>query len=165
MAKDLRDLEAKLKRAAHFINERGTAILEVEGKNFLQQNFQDEGFNDGSLTKWQPRKTVDKRGRDLTRYRTNRRGKAGSLTKYGQKLANNRPILTGHDTGGNKLRHSFKTRRDKNKVVFYTHKKYARRHNEGLDGMPKREFIGRSRTLDKNIEKQLKHHLDKIFNS
>jgi len=158
----LSELEAKLKRAAQFINERGTRIIEVEGINFMQENFENEGFTDGGVQKWKPRKTTDKQGRDLTRYRTNRRGRAGSLTKFGQKNQG-RALLTGHDTGGNKLRHSFKTRRDKSKVVFYTHKKYAKRHNEGLDGMPKRQFIGNSKTLEKNIEKQLTFHLDKIF--
>lgn len=163
MAK-LEELEYKLKRAADFINNRATRVVEVEGLNFIQENFQKEGFQDGGVEKWKPRKTTDSRGRDITRYRTSRRGRQGSLTKFGQRNAN-RPVLTGHDTGGNKLRHSFKTRRDKHKVVFYTHKQYAKRHNEGLDGMPKRQFIGRSKTLEQNIEKQLKHHLDKIFKS
>ncbi len=45
-------------------------------------------------------------------------------------------------------------------VTFYTHKEYARRHNEGLEGMPKRQFIGDSKTLFNNIKKEI----DRLFN-
>lgn len=162
MGRDLRELQKKLNEVANFVQNDATKILEAEGLKFIQQNFQDEGFNDGSLEKWQARKTTDKRGRDITRYRTNRVGKKGALNRYGSKIKD-RPILTGHNTGGNKLRHSFKSRRDRQKVTFYTYKKYAKRHNEGLQGMPQRRFMGKSKTLDKNISKEITRVLDEIF--
>lgn len=162
MAKDISKLKHKLKEISHFVNTKGTVIIEVEGKKLIQQNFQDEGFNDGSLEAWKARATTDKRGRDITRYRSNRRGKIGGLTKYGRKNQG-RPILTGHASGGNKLRHSFKTSRTNKQVRFYTHKNYAKRHNEGKDGMPKRQFMGESKTLTKNIERELTQQLDKLF--
>ncbi len=158
----MNDLQNKLKNLAHFIDKDATTILKVEGLKFIQKNFQDEGFNDGTLEKWKERKTTDKRGRDITRYRTNRRGKQGTLNRYGRKIKD-RPILTGHNSGGNKLRHSFKARTERRKVVFYTHKNYAKRHNEGLDGMPKRQFIGQSKTLDKNIKKELERVIKNIM--
>lgn len=151
-------LREKLYQISKLVQKDIPIVLKVEGLNFIQKNFQDEGFNDGSLQKWKDRKTTDQRGRDITRYQTNRVGKKGSLNRYGSKLKD-RAILTGHNTGGNKLRNSFKTRTEKDRVIFYTYKEYAQRHNEGLDGMPKRRFIGKSKTLDQNIKKQI----DRLF--
>ncbi len=159
----MKDLQEKLNKLAHFIDKDATTILKVEGLKFIQKNFQDEGFNDGTLEKWKERKTTDKRGRDITRYRTSRRGKQGTLNRYGRKIKD-RPILTGHNSGGNKLRHSFKARTERRKVVFYTYKNYAKRHNEGLDGMPQRQFIGQSKTLDNNIKKELDRVIKSIMN-
>lgn len=151
-------LREKLHQIAKLVHQDIPIILKVEGLKFIQKNFQDEGFNDGGLKKWQKRKTIDRKGRDITRYRTNRVGKKGSFNQYGRKIKG-RSILTGHNTGGNKLRHSFKTRISKQKVTFYTHKAYALRHNEGLNGMPQRRFIGQSKTLDEAIKKEI----DRIF--
>ncbi|MFJ1474052.1 phage morphogenesis protein [Capnocytophaga cynodegmi] len=156
--KDLTVLRKKLYQIANLVHKDIPIVLKVEGIKFIQKNFQDEGFNDGGLEKWKPRKTTDRQGRDITRYRTNRVGKKGNLNRYGSKIKG-RAILTGYASGGNKLRHSLKTRIAKNKVTFYTHKEYASRHNEGLDGMPKRQFIGKSRTLDENIKKEI----DRLF--
>jgi phage gpG-like protein len=40
---------------------------------------------------------------------------------------------------------------------------YARRHNEGLKGMPKREFLGDSKKLDKKVNKLILKELNKIL--
>jgi hypothetical protein len=40
---------------------------------------------------------------------------------------------------------------------------YSKRHNEGLDGMPKREFLGESRILNANIKAQIFGEIRKIF--
>lgn len=161
---DLNDLQKLLLRAAKEIPEKALTIIEVEGKNFIQMNFQNEGFTDSVLEKWQERKEVDDQGRDITRYRTNRRGKRGNLNKYGSGIKD-RALLTGLGSGGNKLRNSIKSRvmRSSKQVVFYTGKEYADRHNEGLDGMPKRQFMGKSRYLDSQISKKITKELDKIF--
>lgn len=158
----LKDLQKLLNKAIEEIPEQAMKIVEVEGLNFIKKNFQDEGFNDNGLEKWKPRKTTDRQGRDLTRYRTNRRGTQGSLTQFG-KREQGRAILTGHNTGGDKLRNSFKARRDKLQVIFYTYKDYAEYHNEGSDTLPKRQFIGKSTYLEGKIEQKLKKTLDKIF--
>lgn len=151
-------LREKLHQIAKLVHNDIPIILKVEGLKFIQKNFQDEGFNDGGLKKWQQRKTTDKKGRDITRYRTNRVGKKGNFNPYGSQIKG-RAILTGYNTAGNKLRHSFKTRISKQKVTFYTYKEYALRHNEGIEGMPQRRFIGQSQTLDKAIKKEI----DRIF--
>ncbi|SCY94547.1 phage morphogenesis protein [Flavobacterium caeni] len=161
---DLNDLQKLLDRAAREIPEKALIAIEVEGKNFIQMNFENEGFTDSVLEKWKERKTTDDQGRDITRYRTNRRGKRGNLNKYGSGIQD-RALLTGLATGGNKLRNSIKSRvmKSSKQVRFYTSKEYADRHNEGLAGMPKRQFMGKSRYLDKQIAKKITKELDKIL--
>ncbi len=161
---DLSELQKLLDRAAQEIPDKVLKIIGVEGKNFIQKNFRDEGFTDTSTEKWQERKTEDRQGRDITRYRTSRRGKAGNLNKYGSSIKD-RAILTGFATGGNKLRNSFRYRVSigSSQVTFYTYKEYAERHNEGLDGMPKRRFMGKSAYLNTQISKKINKELDKIL--
>lgn len=164
MAGSLEDLQHLLNKAAKEIPDKALRIIGVEGVKFIKKNFRDQGFNDTGVEKWQKRKTTDKNGRDITRYSTNRRGSAGSATKYGQRNAD-RAILVGHNTGGDKLINSFKYNviKASNQVHFQTSKKYAARHNEGLDGMPKRQFMGKSRYLDNQISEKIKKELDKLF--
>jgi len=40
---------------------------------------------------------------------------------------------------------------------------YARRHNDGLKGMPKREFLGDSKKLDRKNKKTILKSIDKIL--
>ncbi|MCJ1809896.1 phage morphogenesis protein [Flavobacterium covae] len=153
-----------LNQAAKEIPDKALRIIGVEGLNFIQKNFRDEGFTDVGTDKWEERKTEDRYGRDITRYRSNRRGKAGSLNRYGSKNKD-RAILVGHATGGDKLKSSFRYRVSlgSKTVNFYTYKGYAQRHNEGLDGMPKRQFMGKSEYLNKQIAKKIQKELDKIL--
>lgn len=161
---DLAGLQRLLDRAAQELPNKALRIIGVEGIKFIQKNFRDEGFTDTSTKKWEERKTEDTLGRDITRYRTSRRGRQGNLTRYGSKNQD-RAILTGYGTGGNKLRNSFQYRLSLgSKIVsFYTHKEYAERHNEGLDGMPKRQFMGKSAYLNTQISKKITKELDKIL--
>ena len=156
---NLQELRKKFEALARLVKEDIPIVLKTEGLKFIQKNFQDEGFNDEGLQKWQPRKTTDTQGRDLTRYRSDRVGKKGTLTPFG-KRNQGRAILTGYNSGGNKLRHSFNCLCGSHQVTFYTHKEYALRHNEGLKGMPKRQFIGDSKTLFNNVKKEI----DRLFN-
>ncbi|AYO58202.1 phage morphogenesis protein [Chryseobacterium sp. 6424] len=162
MAGNIPKLERILRRAATTLPEDMLKIMEVESLNFIKKNFRDQGFNDSGLDKWKPRKTTDRKGRDITRYRTNRKGNAGDFTKFGRKNLK-RAILVGHNTGGNKLKNSFRARRSKLKVVIYTYKKYAERHNEGKDGMPVRRFFWKSKYLNDKIAEKAKKLLDKTF--
>jgi len=156
---DLAELQRLFDRAARELPTVLPTIIGVEGTNFIQKNFRDQGFNDGGLNEWEKRKTTDSRGRDITRYRTSRRGREGNFNSYGGKN-DGRAILTGHDTGGDKLRNSFHYRINANTVTFFTHKEYAERHNEGKDGMPKRQFMGRSKYLENKIKNKLTRALD-----
>lgn len=159
---DLTELQKLLDRAMSEIPKQTIKIIGVEGLNFIKKNFRDEGFTDTGFTKWDKRKTEDKNGRDITRYRSNRSGRQGQLNRYGSKNQD-RALLTGFATGGDKLRNSFKKSSSINEVRFYTYKVYADRHNEGLDGMPKRQFMGKSAYLENKIKEKLSKELDKLL--
>lgn len=157
-----KDIQRQTKELQEFMDNDLLEIIEVEGLNHFEESFDNEGFTDSSLKKWKPRKTKDKKGRDITRYRTNKVGKKGSLNSYGRKNEG-RAILTGHNTGGNKLRNSLKGNKISGGVKFSTDKEYAQAHNEGEGNMPKRQFIGPSKQLDQKIIKKVDNTLDKIF--
>ncbi|MGC1471532.1 MAG: phage morphogenesis protein [Psychroserpens sp.] len=160
---NLKDLQRMLNRLAKDLPIETAKIIEVEGLGFINKNFRDQGFNTGSGVKtWDDRKTKDKAGRNITHYRTNRRGRAGTLNKYGRKIEG-RAILVGHKTGGDKLKNSFRARRSLSMVKFITYKDYAKTHNEGLGHHPERRFMGPSAYLDKKIAKKLTRRLDRRF--
>ncbi|MCT2563962.1 phage morphogenesis protein [Chryseobacterium herbae] len=159
---DLGDLQRILDRASQALPEKLPRIIEVEGLNFIKMNFRKQGYTDTSFTKWQDRKKDDTRGRDKTRYRTNRVGSRGELTKFGQR-EQGRAILVGHRTGGNKLINSFRARRSRQRVVFYTYKDYASDHNEGSGNLPKRQFFGKSQYLDRKIQDKVTREMDRIM--
>jgi phage gpG-like protein len=156
------DLKELAKKTAHFIEYDIPDIIATEGLRHIKKSFEDEGFTDRSVEKWKKRTTTDKRGRQITRYRTNRVGRKGSPNKYGRSIVG-RPTLTGHASGGNKLRNSYRVKTRRNSVVFFTYKKYAKRHNEGLKGMPKRQHMGASHVLDRKIEQKINKTMDNIF--
>ena len=160
---DIKELQKLLNKAADNIPEQLSKIVEVEGMAFIAKNFKDQGFNEGNtINKWKARATTNRSGRDITRYRTNRVGRAGSFNKYGRKIQN-RAILVGHKSGGNTLKNSFRARRSIKEVRFTTYKPYAEAHNEGLGHQKKRQFIGRSGYLDHKIKDKLTRVLDSHF--
>lgn len=158
----IHDIERQARELEEFMENDILDIIEVEGLNHFEESFDNEGFTDETLEKWEPRKTTDTRGRDITRYRTDRVGKAGELNRYGRKNQG-RAILTGHDTGGNKLRNSLRGDKIAGGVEFATDKDYAEVHNEGSDIMPKRQFIGESKVLTNKILNKADKRLDQIF--
>lgn len=159
---DLKDLQRLLLKTAKEMPEVAIKVVKAEGLKFIKHNFRSEGFDTGAgIRKWKKRRTLDNNGRNITRYRTNRIGKAGSRNKYGRQVTG-RAILIGHKSGGNKLSNSFRAiRRGKYAVAFRTYKKYGQRHNEGLDGMPKRQYMGPSKYMDRQVFKKLKREHDK----
>lgn len=156
------DLMQTVNELEEFFDNDALDIIEVEGLNAIEESFENEGWTDTTLVKWKKRKLLDKQGKSKTRYRTNRVGKQGTLNKYGRQTKG-RAVLTGHKTGADKLRYSYKANKINNGVEFSTDKDYAQVHNEGKDGMPVRKHIGESEVLDKKIKKKLDKQLDKIF--
>jgi phage gpG-like protein len=162
MAGNLRDLQRLLDRAANEIPTKALRIIGVEGKRFIQKNFRDEAFTDTTTKNWKARKLLGRGEKDLTKYRTNRRGREGSLTRFGRENEG-RAILVGFNTGGDKLKNSFSYSIGNQRVVFRTYKGYAEFHNEGTDELPQRQFIGKSAYLDKQIGDKITRELNTIL--
>lgn len=156
------DLQRKALQIEAFLKSTALDVVEVEVLNHTEASFENEGFTDTSLQKWKKRTTIDNKGRNITRYRTNRVGRKGDLNSYGRKTKG-RAVLTGHNTGGNKLRASYRATRFSGGVRFATDKPYAKRHNEGLDGMPKRKHIGPATVTDQRIKNKWDKQIAKIM--
>ena len=107
-------------------------------------NFRLGGFVDQSLVKWKARSTKDKSDRS----RRNRNNPRAILVK------------TGH------LRNSIRARvADWRKIELGAYGvPYAVFHNKGMKPNPKRQFIGRSRKLEKAIRARINKEMTKVLN-
>lgn len=121
-------------------------IVAVEAENFHGMNFQQEGFTDATLQKWQPRKAA--------------KGKKADKDK-GRALLVQDSTLKGH---------ALKGRSHGNQVDFVFPLEYMKVHNEGLQAgrgkgftMPKRQYVGESLLLEKMIEKKARKYMDNHF--
>lgn len=61
------------------------------------------------------------------------------------------------------LKRSIKTLKKKFKVIIYTNISYASYHNEGTGRLPQREFIGKSKKLDKKSKDLIKNVIKLIL--
>ena len=114
------------------------AMVEIgnSAKSFFVENFRKQGFDNKSVERWQPRKKADKRaGRAIL-------VKTGDLRRSIIRNPANRAALS---------------------VKISTDLVYAARHNNGLKGMPKRQFMGDSYNLNERIKKIIVKRLDKTF--
>lgn len=110
-------------------------VMGVDATEHYKQSFVDEGFTDSGIEKWKPRKREDRK----------RPGRA---------------ILT--DTG--RLRRSIRWRKfGKLGVRIQSNVPYALRHNEGLSGMPKRQFVGYSAKLNNKLVSKFNSRIKAIF--
>jgi len=84
-----------------------------------------------------------------------------SRRKPGTRRDSGRNILV--DTGA--LRRDVRIRMTtfKRIVLGTARTPYARRHNEGLKGMPKREFLGKSSKLDAKNKELIQKQLNRIY--
>jgi phage gpG-like protein len=140
-------MKAALAQAKKFLKKDAIDIIGIEAKKHFQKSFQrdQQGFTDEKLEKWQALKP------ETVKAKTKKNGSTA-------------PILTrdGH------LRDSIDWNSDYNKQqsVLSSHLPYARVHNEGggPKNIPKRQFMGPSRKLNKTIVQKLEKGLDRIFN-
>lgn len=144
---EARKITQKQKEMYVAINSMRT-YMKKEALNHSKKAFNDEGFTNNNLIKWKPLKR--KREAPYT----------------------NNKILTR--TGA--LKNSLKVRANSSKIDFivtvFSDKKYADIHNYGLRGrafgkypfkMPKRQFIGYSKVLDRKLSFYFKNKINKIF--
>lgn len=121
------------------------------GQRFFVDSFSSQGWTDAGFEAWQkPQRMTE----GTPSYKYPKRKDLGRRS---------RAILIGK-SGGTKsgshthLRQSVNTSLKTavwDDILFSVPQAYARRHNEGLGGMPKRQFIGNSQTLISLIKNRI----------
>ena len=140
-------------------------LVEASGKlavTHFTKSFKDGGFTDEAFSPWKKRK------RGVDTYKRGRRGESGIKS-----LGIDRGILIGKG-GAGRLSRSIRSKRFGGlSAKIYTDVLYARIHNDGLMGkafgkypfkMPKRQFIGYSGKLNRQIISFLDKNIKKQFN-
>lgn len=154
-------LIANQKQIKSFVNNIAPDLIGDAAVNHFKENFDKEGFVDDQLKPW---KEVKRRQKESTWYEFD----ASKPPKYRSTKRGKDKILK--DT--NHLQDSIDYETKQHKVIIYSDLPYAAVHNYGQNAkifgkksfkMPKRQFIGRSRQLDKKIIKMLTSEMDKII--
>lgn len=154
-------LIANQNQIKRFVNNIAPDLIGDAAVNHFKENFDKEGFVDETLKPW---KEVKRREEGSTWYEFD----ANKPPKYRSTKRGNDKILK--DT--NQLQDSIEYEAKQHKVIIYSELPYAAVHNYGQKAkifgkksfkMPKRQFIGSSRQLDKKIIKMLTSEIDKII--
>lgn len=170
------EFKRKLQMADEFLN--GGDVMEIigiESINHFKQSFEDEGFTDKSLEKWESRKSKRMtRNEQKTLSDTGELSESLDYTTNGSELtiSTDKPYAQIHNEGGvitvtPKMRSFF----------IYKHYEALEAGNIELQDMwqamffsetltiPKRQFIGESELLNTNIMDKIVRELDRIFKS
>jgi len=109
------------------------AGLQSIAKKFIITNFRKQGFQDGGLKAWKPKKKNDGRN-----------------------------ILVGK-SNPHMIQSFHFDKLDKTSTRITNTKKYSGLHNDGIGKMPQRKMIGESKTLDDMIDKDIERRMKKVF--
>lgn len=154
-------LEKKAKEVKRYIDRDAPRIVAKMARDHAKQSFQDEGFTDDTFQKWDE---VKRRKEENLK-----RGKRGGILKN-QAAAQTRKILTGESKD---LKKSIQSDIISSELVeIGSDLLYARPHNEGTDNagrnnnvkLPKRQFLGKSKQLEKEMTEKFEKDLTKILN-
>lgn len=115
-------------------------ILANEAQNFFAGSWKTQGFTDKSLNPWLPRtkETKKTKGKSIM-VSTGKLRRAVQNSIREKSFSKIRLVIEGGSIP------------------------YAARHNNGEDGMPKRQFIGDSEALRKQQRKTIVNQIDKIW--
>lgn len=171
---DFKKLEAKLRKLNDYFDGKIQTRIGVESVNHFQESFENQGFTDSSLQKWEE---VERRKPESSWYGFKYKGTAkkpgsksrgGKFTNYSP-AATKRPILSGETQN---LMNGIRWRANGKSVEVTANTKYAEIINEGGNmrifgkhpaKMPKRQFMGKSKVLNEKIEKKVLQDLKKIM--
>lgn len=150
------NFEAVLKRFNEAKKEL-PGVLGTMARNHFADSFRKGGFTDDVFERWPGRKGELRGGIAMVRQRS--RGSRAILVKSG---ALRRSIMVKES--------SFDRVRIVADMGLSGNKDYAPVHNEGLRAgrgrgfdMPKRKFVGRSKLLERNIQKRIEKEINYIF--
>ncbi len=144
----LKHLNDQQKAVKKFMEKDAPREIGTEAVNHFKENFQNEGFTDQVNKPW----TEIKR-----RIEPERPDRAAAKRK----------ILTESGDLGKSIQKDVQT----GQVVIFSDVSYAEAHNEGTDNagqnhnvtIPKRQFIGKSRALDRKVEGVIKERLKHLL--
>lgn len=163
------NIEKQIRDLQKFFNQDAPRIVGMEAKNFFKSSFNKQGFDDGGVKPWKERTTRDKNRRTRSiliktarlkksiQYKPTGRGKVFVFSA-------DVPYAKIHNEGGtiqgiHKVRsHTRRTQRGGRTEV----KAHKRNVNTKI---PKRQFMGNSKTLNRRIEKELYRRINKILNN
>lgn len=165
----------KTEQAIRYLQNDAKTIIGVEAVNFYKESFENQGFTDTSLKKWEDVKRRDlespwrgfQYGATVPRPKQ-KRHKKNAMTNYSP-AAEQRPILSGQTQ---ELMNGIRWERTAQGVRVYAEAVYAKIHNEGGEmsifgkkrtTMPQRQFMGKSQKLTEKITEIIKKDLQKIF--
>lgn len=149
-ARKLQQAQVKLQKSLNdFI-----VVMGTDAKNHFVKSFRNQGFEDASIEKWQPRK-----GEIMS----------SGIAKVRRKDKSSRAILV--KTGD--LRRSIRVlNKSYRSITLGSDLPYAQIHNDGLYGnaygkyrfkMPKRQFIGHSKKLIDQLRMKLDKRIVNVF--
>ncbi len=163
-----------LRKAEKFIVHDLPRIAKIEGLNHFEESWDNQGFTDKNLKKWQPRKPPanywNKRTRKYKKGTSQRLKKNKTRAKWERKNKG-RNILISHrtETKGGHLKDSLTADISGFSITFGSDKPYAGIHNTGGKAgrglkaeIPQRQFLGYSEILMKKIEKEVEKELKKF---
>ena len=113
--------------------------------NFFRDSFNKQGFDSSNVQKWKE---------------VQRRISGTKAHKYATKSARTRAILV---KSGALRRATLRKYTSFAKTVIINEMPYAKVHNEGSKNMPKRQFIGQSKSLDKKTIQEIDRYVKKIL--
>ena len=154
-----RHLEQKITAVRTYVNDKVPVVVGVEAVKEFKENFDKESF-DGK--RW-----PDVKRRDPNSPWFGHSGQTGKKSN----ARTTAKILSG-ETG--ELRNATTWRREGKSVIISNDKEYAAVHNEGLQAkiygkktfiMPRRQFIGATDKLKKNIQDKIERDIHNIINS
>lgn len=164
-----KDIGKVIRSLNKLFNDQAPRIVGVEAKNFFKNSFNKQGFEDVGVEPWEKRATEDKNRRQRRAILV----KSARLKKSLQYKATGRgkvyvysadvPYAKIHNEGGvingtQSVRKHTRTIRGKRTSV----KAHQRKVNITI---PKRQFMGNSKTLNLRIEKELNRRINKIMNN
>ena len=126
-----------LARADKHLKNNVPKIIGERARRFFELSFRKQGFTDTAFSKWKRRKRETKRS-------------------IGKNILSNTGMLK------NSIR---RTKTTKKQIrISSVGIPYANIHNQGIGKMPKRQFIGNSKTLEKGLQKRKEYEIKKLIN-
>ena len=126
----------QLVKADKHLQKKVPKIIGERARRFFELSFKKQGFTDNGFSAWSRRKKETR-------------------------LSTGKKVLSSTGMLANSIRRTKTTPRKV--VISSVGLKYANIHNSGVGNMPKRKFIGNSKTLEKGLEKRIEHELKKII--